>query len=621
LGYPTDQVYLNWHQLDYYDMYVAENNALAFNNTATGPLRYTVSNFGASDLEVYDVTDPYAPARFVNTTISPVAPHTVSFGDSATGARRYFTVTSAAWLKPAGFEKVTRKTSYFAPVDLLAPNNAAEYIIITHRDFWAQAETLARYRTSQFRVALVDVQQIYDQFNGGLMSAESIRDFLAYAHANWQAPAPAYVLLMGDGTTDMRRYRTPHSTYIPPFLYLADPDLGETAADNRFVTFLFDDPLPDMHLGRFPVNTPAQAQTMVDKTIQYELDCQCDGLWERRSLFVADDLEGGGGDFYAYSDRVADGYADEPANTKKLVPANFNTRKLYLGQTCDLNNPPDAAQCRSELVNSLNGERALFVSYVGHGTLTYWASEHLFDLTTNAQLSNSPCLPIMLPMTCTEGSWHDFETAETVAEAAVRRSGGGAVASFSPTGLGLVTGHDYLEKGVMLAWFHRGIDRLGPSTSYAKRYLYENSGGRYHDMLDTFGLLGDPALQVKTEEVCLSPTAVTLERFDVSSASNGVRVEWQTADESEIMAFAVLRDHAGVDPAAFVAISGYPIMAAQPGLAGGASYTFLDSTVAFGQSYRYRLEVLKLDGTTEVVGLSESGIIGPRFTEPPKPRD
>ena len=70
------------------------------------------------------------------------------------------------------------------------------------------------------------------------MSAESIHDFLAYAHAHWRAPAPAYVLLMGDGTNDMRKYRTTTNTYIPPYLYLADPDMGETAADNRFVTFI-----------------------------------------------------------------------------------------------------------------------------------------------------------------------------------------------------------------------------------------------------------------------------------------------------------------------------------------------------------------------------------------------
>ena len=187
------------------------------------------------------------------------------------------------------------------------------------------------------------------------MSAESIRDFLAYAHDHWKAPAPIYVLLLGDGTNDMRKYRTTNNTYVPPYLYLADPDLGETAADNRFVTFIGNDNLPDMHIGRFPVNTPEQAQVMVDKTINYEMGCQCNGVWDRTALFLADDMEGGGGDFAAYSNLIADGYVDEPANTVKLIPETYQVQKQYMGLTCDTaGNPADAAECRGNLVNTLN---------------------------------------------------------------------------------------------------------------------------------------------------------------------------------------------------------------------------------------------------------------------------
>ena len=49
--------------------------------------------------------------------------------------------------------------------------------------------------------------------------------------------------------------------------------------------------------------------------------------------------------------------------------------------------------------------------------------------------------------------------------------GKGAIASFSPTGFGLVAGHDLLEEGFFLAVFHEGIDTLGAATTYAKQYL------------------------------------------------------------------------------------------------------------------------------------------------------
>ncbi len=66
-------------------------------------------------------------------------------------------------------------------------------------------------------MALIDVQTIYDRFNGGMMSAEAIRDFLAYAYANWSGAKPAFVLLVGDGAVDMRNYITiAPPTFIPP---------------------------------------------------------------------------------------------------------------------------------------------------------------------------------------------------------------------------------------------------------------------------------------------------------------------------------------------------------------------------------------------------------------------
>ena len=109
----------------------------------------------------------------------------------------------------------------------------------------------------------------------------------------------------------------------------------------------------------------------------------------------------------------------------RRVPA---TRRLHFPGKPPASSPPrrtgaglevgsDAAQCRSNLVNSLNTTRALFVSFVGHATKNLWAPEAVFNSTANSQLLNGPCLPIMLPMTCLEGSFFDYQTPEVLAEA------------------------------------------------------------------------------------------------------------------------------------------------------------------------------------------------------------
>jgi hypothetical protein len=145
------------------------------------------------------------------------------------------------------------------PSDLIHPANGADYLIITHQDFYTAVQPLANDRASRgLRVKMVKVQDVYDEFNFGLLDPQAIRDFLAYAYHNWQPPAPTFVLLVGDGTFDPLNYLGDlRPEFIPPYLADVDYWIGETAADNRYVSVSGDDFLPDMALGRLPVNTPS----------------------------------------------------------------------------------------------------------------------------------------------------------------------------------------------------------------------------------------------------------------------------------------------------------------------------------------------------------------------------
>ena len=102
----------------------------------------------------------------------------------------------------------------------------------------------------------------------------------------------------------------------------------------------------------------------------------------------------------------------------------------------------------------------------------------------------------MFPMTCMEGYFQE-PTAESASfgEAVVRLPQVGAVASWSPTGFGLVTGHDYLQKGAWLGYFHYDFVELGAATNFGKLYLMSNAPtNKYDDLVDTFMLFGDPSL-------------------------------------------------------------------------------------------------------------------------------
>ncbi len=589
-----DEIYYNWAEVTYYDTHVAEADSLLFNSETAGAWRYDIGGFTTADAEVYDVTEMLDVQQVVNATVSGTGPYTLSFGDAITGSRRYLAATPATYKTPTSIQRVTRLTSAYTPAEPVSPTNRADYIIITHGDFFTEALRLAAYRSQRYAVALLDVQDIYDRFNGGMMSAEAIRDFLAYAYHFWRSPAPRFVVLIGDGTSDMRNYlRTSAPTFIPPFLANVDPDLKETAADNQYVAIVGSDNIPDMALGRMSVNTPVEAAAMIDKVIAYETQCRCGqggDAWNKNTLFISDNLAHGGGDFYYYSNEMADGYVDPPTNSIKLLPATYTVTKAYLDQTCF-----GRDECRYFITQTLNITGALFVNYIGHAGKDYWSFDALFSQDLLPSLTMSACLPVYLPMTCYEGSFHDpRRNFSSLAEAYTRLPLYGAVASWSPTGSGLVSGHDVLERGLFLALFHEGYETIGEATVRAKEYHYYATA-LDHDLIDTMMIFGDPALRIKTASVCEIPTGLPIVSFVGQAVAGRVLLAWETGNEADILAFNILRQPADQTTAAQV-INGDPIPATWAGSNQGDSYVFVDDTGRPGIEYLYTLEVLTLGG-------------------------
>ncbi len=89
----------------------------------------------------------------------------------------------------------------------------------------------------------------------------------------------------------------------------------------------------------------------------------------------------------------------------------------------------------------------------------------------------------------------------------MRAANGGAVAAFSPTGLGVANGHDSLEQGFFTAIFDNGVQRLGPATLAAKLQLFGT--GSHYDLIHTFTTFGDPALKLPTNALAMTPAADT----------------------------------------------------------------------------------------------------------------
>ena len=193
------QVLVDWLELDYQAAYRAVDDLLEFRAPAPGRQVFEIGGFQSAQVDVFDVTDPARPVRIVGQQIVPDAgTYAVRFADEAVAGSRYVALRADRYLAPVRIERDS-------PSALRAPAEGADYLVITHSDFYTAAVALAEHRREQgLRTATVRVEDIFDEFADGIFNPEAIRDFLAFAFAHWPAPAPKYVVLFGDAFQDYR---------------------------------------------------------------------------------------------------------------------------------------------------------------------------------------------------------------------------------------------------------------------------------------------------------------------------------------------------------------------------------------------------------------------------------
>ena len=469
-------------------------------------------NSVAGPVTMLDISDPLLPVE-----VAPLCGgDSCLWGIAGTQEGIYAAVAEGARLVVDSIEEDI-------PSQWRAPANGADYILIAHRSLWPAAQRLADHRRRQgLRVALVDVQDIYDEFSGGQVAAEAIRSFLAYAYSNWQPPAPTTVLLLGDGTFDPRGYcassgacpelvTAPNSTLIPPYLAAVDPWLGETAADNRFVALDPGINLPWLAIGRLPANDVVEAQAIVDKILAYEsnLPASADARTIDIALvsdnaYAADGTLDPAGNFWQVSD-AALAHVRQAAATSgvQLAAQHFYLNGCNAARypQCLLPDPPfppyvDAETLTAALAGWLNSglrtnTTSLLLHYVGHGAITGWAGQPvLLGSGDTAGLGLAPHLPIVLDMSCYTG-YFQFPGLQAMAEAWLSFPQHGAVAVIASSGLDLVEAHAAFDAALLSGFAGHVSMTIGQAFLSAK--LAAAAAGLPQDV-DTFHLFGDPAM-------------------------------------------------------------------------------------------------------------------------------
>ena len=163
--------------------------------------------------------------------------------------------------------------------------NSADYLIITHPNFTSALYPLCNLRESLgLDVKMAEVNLIYSTFPTG-ERCDRIRAFMEQVYANWNK-RPEFVLLVGDACRDSTKGDFVPVKLFPKFSYDYASGLTAHGADNWYATLSGADSIPDVIIGRLPVNTLGSAESVVAKIVRYETSTDT-GSWTHTTMFVS----------------------------------------------------------------------------------------------------------------------------------------------------------------------------------------------------------------------------------------------------------------------------------------------------------------------------------------------
>lgn len=451
--------------------FTAESDILKF--TADAGESVSIGGFARPARRLIDVTDPLHP-REVN--------HEVVSGNGG------FTLNAKVpWTTPGLHTLLALAESQSAvptalvlhhPTNLHSAQAGGEYLILTAPQFASQAQPLASFHQSEGKsVAVVSVDDVYDEFNFGEHTPFAIRDFLKTATDTWKNK-PKYLLLLGDASVDPRDYLGLGSFDFVPTKIIATAELM-TASDDWFSDF-DNNGTAKIATGRLPARSTDDARGMVSKILSYAQGTPSD--WNSRALMVAD------------ADDPSMIFAQQSQAVQQLLPQNITSTDVFAGTL-------GTEAARQTLVDGINNGQ-LLVNYNGHGSVEVWSSGALFDSTQAGALTNGNKLPLFVIMNCLNGFFHDVYT-QSMAEALMLSPNGGAVAVWASSGLTAPDPQFAMDRTLAKTLFAGSNVALGDAVLGAKSSIADQ------DVKKTFILFGDPAMRLQVPHgapATVSPT-------------------------------------------------------------------------------------------------------------------
>lgn len=411
---PNVAGYYDYMEVLYDRNFNADGNLLRFNSPDTsGIMEFQISNFNTQDVKIFDVTnqtdvDIINPISFSNGTIKFQSE--ISSGIP----KEFYAIGSNNYMSPVSISGRVANQNIKGEYA-----QGAGFFIISPKEFMSAANRLKAQREkpgmNYIKTAVIDVEEIYNEFSNGMQDPIAVRNFLRYAFNNFDE-RPVYVAFLGDGSYDYKNIYNLYSGAVKNWILPVQKnseysnDVDSYCSDDFLVEINESHEVPgymsiaDFATGRIPANTIDEANFYVDKVISYEDPLKFD-KWRQVSTFVADDgwtTESNGLEGNLHTSQCED-------LAENHTPAYLTKQKIYI-----VNYPSEITpqgrrkpEVNKDIVKSWN-EGRLVMNYTGHGSTDLWAHEHIFERQVSIpQLNNKDKYPFLTIASCDLARWDD----------------------------------------------------------------------------------------------------------------------------------------------------------------------------------------------------------------------
>ncbi len=561
----NELVALDYLDLTYWREYKTDLDWIKFKkprNKGYGLYNFVLGGFQNTDVSIYKI----GSSKMENIRVEPAfelgeAPYNVTFQDNVNSEDiEYIALTEEN-------KKIPIDVSIDKISDLKSTSNNYDCLIITRNDFIAN-EGIALYKSLWdeigYNTKIIDVQDIYDEFNNGVVSADAIKDFLTYAYYNWSAPRVRSVFLVGDATYNTTDNSPTEKYNIIPYRKVWTWKHGVTPSDNWYGCVVGDDTVAEIAVGRINIWEADQINDIAQKSYTHIKEAVFESLGSAHVTLSAGGKVGDGNDIFSVQEELI---------KRRMINDDYRVSRVYTTtQTVNSNFYGSTFSLKDNI-----DQGTTFLQFMGHGGGRIWADYNLLNFNDIRTLNND-YYPFVSSLACYASSF-DYPGASCISEAFVSEPNKGAIATVGFSGLGYL--NQDLTFGTALAdgYFRSELDNIGDVINYTKAKFYVKSSGQARIAL-TAGcvLIGDPNVPIHKPRKRLE---VSTDK-EIYAPGDTIRVAMNNSDLDLEKAKLFIIDKDGL-----VKNIAYYL----PVIAGNYNHTFVIPTdTAEGLFYRIRVE-------------------------------